>query len=153
MKITQQGFSLIELMIVVAIIGIISGIAYPSYQETIRKSKRKDIQAEMLNVAGLFEREYTKNGSYTAILNDPTVLTYSEIDNDFYTMPAQSAKNYSFRVNVVASPPSFELFARPEGELASSKDGPMLLTSSGQRGWAKGEGESFKNTNGFNNEW
>jgi type IV pilus assembly protein PilE len=153
MKATQHGFTLIELMIVVAIIGIISGIAYPSYQETIRESKRKDIQAEMLKVAGLFEREYTKNGSYTNILRDPAALTYAKIDNDFYRMPAQSAKNYSFRVTVVASPPSFALFARPEGGLEKSVDGPMLLTSSGQRAWAEGEDKTQKRLNKFKTDW
>lgn len=60
----QKGFTLIELMIVVAIIGIISAIAYPSYQESVRKSNRADGKATLNDVAQRLQRCFTAYSSY-----------------------------------------------------------------------------------------
>ena len=50
------GFTLIELMIVVAVVAILVAIAYPSYQEQIRKSRRAQAKADLVEYAGLAER-------------------------------------------------------------------------------------------------
>ncbi|HQQ74487.1 MAG TPA: type IV pilin protein [Pseudomonadales bacterium] len=60
----EKGFTLIELMIVVAIIAIISAIAYPSYQDSVRKSNRSDAMDTMLDTAQRMERCYSTYGSY-----------------------------------------------------------------------------------------
>lgn len=59
-----QGMTLIELMIVVAIIGILAAIAYPSYAEYTRRGNRADAQAVMMEAAQFLERYYTTNGTY-----------------------------------------------------------------------------------------
>lgn len=61
----QTGFTLIELMIVVAIIGIISAIAYPSYMESVRKSNRADGKAALNDVSQRLQRCFTAYSSYT----------------------------------------------------------------------------------------
>ncbi|MBB5210911.1 type IV pilin protein [Microbulbifer hydrolyticus] len=61
---SQKGFTLIELMIVVAIIGIIAGIAYPSYMESVRKSNRADAKASLNDVAQRLQRCYTVYNKY-----------------------------------------------------------------------------------------
>lgn len=66
-KPAQGGFTLIELMIVVAIIGIIAGIAYPSYMESVRKSNRADAKAELSDVAQRLQRCFT---AYSAFNHD-----------------------------------------------------------------------------------
>ncbi len=58
------GFTLIELMIVVAIVGILAAIAYPSYQDQIRKGRRADAMARMAELQQAYERWYTTNNTY-----------------------------------------------------------------------------------------
>lgn len=63
---TQQGFTLIELLVVIAIIGIIAAIAYPSYTESVLKSKRSDARIALTEAATRQEREFAQSGSYVA---------------------------------------------------------------------------------------
>jgi type IV pilus assembly protein PilE len=60
----SPGFTLIELMVVVAIIGILASLAYPSYVDSVRKSNRADAKSTMLQVASQEERYYTENNVY-----------------------------------------------------------------------------------------
>ena len=58
---TAGGFTLIELMVVVAVIGILSAIAYPSYAEYLRKSRRTDGRRALLEAAGAMEKYFSAN--------------------------------------------------------------------------------------------
>ncbi|QQP98066.1 type IV pilin protein [Lysobacter enzymogenes] len=60
----QRGFTLIELMIAVAVVGILIGIAVPTYQDSVRKSRRAQAKADLTEVAQAMERYYTVNNSY-----------------------------------------------------------------------------------------
>lgn len=64
----QQGFSLMELMIVVAIVGILAGIAYPSYQNYVLRSGRADGQAKLMEIIQAQERFYSQNQTYVTNL-------------------------------------------------------------------------------------
>lgn len=73
MKTSYQGFTLIELMIAVAIVGILVSIGYPSYTEHIKKAKRAEAQAALMSLASAMERwKLNNNGVYTDGINNPT---------------------------------------------------------------------------------
>ncbi len=62
----QPGFTLIEIMVVVAIIGILAAIAYPSYQDSIRKSRRAEARAALQHMMEMQERYYSVKNTYLA---------------------------------------------------------------------------------------
>lgn len=70
-SILLRGFTLIEIVIVLAIVGILAAITYPSYQDSIRKSRRADAKTALLEVAQREERFYSVNNQYTNVLVGP----------------------------------------------------------------------------------
>lgn len=75
MKPKSSGFTLIELMVVVAIVGIIAAIAYPSYMDSIRKSSRVEAKSELMDIAQRLQKCFTANGKF----NDPKCPVYVDL--------------------------------------------------------------------------
>lgn len=87
-----KGFTLIELMIVMVIIGILGAIAYPAYSNHLQKSRRVDAQAALLELAQYMERYYTTNGTYVG-----AVLPFTASPKD------DATKYYNLSVTGVAA--------------------------------------------------
>ncbi|ERS87101.1 hypothetical protein Q667_15595 [Marinobacter sp. C1S70] len=126
----SRGFTLIELMIVVAIIGIIASIAYPSYQENVRKTRRANAQADLLELAQWMERQYAQDYSYLVGGNQPTL--------PFTSSPRTGTAFYaiSFSGNVTQN--GFTLQAQPSGDQAQDKCGTLTLDNAGSKSATKG---------------
>lgn len=86
-----KGFTLIEIMIVVAIIGILASIAYPSYQESVRKSGRTDGKITLAQYAALQERYYTNNDTYASSLGATQLDVSTDSLEGYYTISVANA--------------------------------------------------------------
>ena len=99
----MTGFTLTELMITVALVGILGTIAYPSYLDQVRKSRRTDAKASLINLAGLMEQHFSRNNTYAnATIAGGTasdVLSDADTPEDWYTLSitAQSATTYTLQ--------------------------------------------------------
>lgn len=120
----QMGFTLIELMIVIAIIGVLGAIAYPSYSEYVRKGHRADARAGLLQAQLWLERSATATGVYPTAL--PANLTWSADTTKRYTIGFVNG-NTNAAYTLTATPKS-------PGPQASDKCGTYTLSNTGLRG-------------------
>lgn len=138
-KAFASGFTLIELMIVVAIIAILAAIAYPAYQDSVRKSKRADAKAAVLELAQWMERNYTLTNRYNRAVGDTTDQTAAQMTAKlpFNQSPRDSTKAYDLSVSAVATN-SFTISAAPTGGQTSDACKTLTLTSTGAKGVSSG---------------
>lgn len=129
----QKGFSLLELMIVVAIIGILAAIAIPSYQSYVQKARRADAQAALTEMAQAMEAAYARNFSYEnqaagpADTGTPTAAILRSSSVDFYTLTiSAAAKN------------SYTLDAAPSGAQTQDMCGTLSIDNTGKKTANKG---------------
>ncbi|KPC52149.1 type IV pilin protein [Amantichitinum ursilacus] len=91
---SNQGFTLMELMIILAIVAILTGVAIPLYQTTVMKSRRTTAQTALLDVASREERFFAANNSYTS---DLSALGYG-VSSSSTSMPIPDSTNHFYDV-------------------------------------------------------
>jgi type IV pilus assembly protein PilE len=118
---SNRGFTLIELMIVVAILAIVVTWGYSSYRDTVMKANRAEGVGELLTIADKMERYYADQGRYdTAVLAD---IHGTSSENGYYGFSITSADTIQFTIA-----------AAPQGTQADdAKCGTFTLTSQGTR--------------------
>lgn len=94
----NKGFTLVELMIVVAIIGILAAIAYPSYVQYLQKSRRAEARAALSGAVQALERYYTERNTYaTATLGTGGIFPNTS-EHGFYTLTLVTPTSTSYRL-------------------------------------------------------
>lgn len=96
----QQGFTLIELMVVAVIMAILAASAYPIYQHFVRKTREENVRADLINNAHLLESYYMKNKTFSTFTNDK--LTQGK-SSDFFTISG-AYQNSSYRLTATPTP-------------------------------------------------
>lgn len=122
----SSGFTLIELMITVAVVGILAAIAYPSYIDQMRKSRRAEAQALLMSIAALQQQFLLDTRTYAS---DLAALNY--------TTPTTVARFYTVAVSPAAVPPpvvpTFTLTAVPTGGQALDTCATLSVSANGAK--------------------
>jgi len=128
-KSAARGITLIELMIVVAVIGILASVAYPSYRDYVLRAARADARVALLDNAQFLERNYTLTNNYNVAAGGGSIST-SSLPRQ--TTPESGAARYN--ITLVVNAQTYTLTATPTGAQASDTCGALTLTNTGLRG-------------------
>lgn len=137
-----NGFTLIELMITVAIVGILAGVALPAYNSYVARARRADARTQLTQAAQFMQRFYSANDSYSTARDSTAVLT--AMPSNLKVSPATGTAVYQLSTSITTagsysgtfSTNSYTLTMAPiaGGLAANDKCGMLTLDSTGVRG-------------------
>jgi type IV pilus assembly protein PilE len=123
MRFAQRGFSLIELMVTVAVVGILASIAYPAYTSNVIKSNRASAQAVLMEIAQKESQYVVDNRTYAGDVSTLGV-----------TVPTKVSDLYAIAISVPSTtPPSFTVTATPVSGGRQASDGTLSINSAGAK--------------------
>ena len=140
----QAGFSIVELMIVVAIIALLAGIGVPSYRDYVNKAKRTEGKAALTAAAARMERYYTQNNCYpSSACGNPTsadsatALTNAGIPG----FSGDTASKAAYNISLTVTPQAFTVTATPRAPFTDPLCGNLTLANTGRK-WTQSNGTS-----------
>ncbi|TQV76832.1 prepilin-type N-terminal cleavage/methylation domain-containing protein [Aliikangiella marina] len=121
-----KGFTLVELLIVVAIVGVIAAVAYPSYTDYVVRGKRAEAMAALTNAAQAMERHRVANYSYTLAGGLGDVFSTQ--------VPVDGSATAYYTLSAATTATTYTLTATPIGSMAGLDDA-LTLTNTGAKTW------------------
>lgn len=138
----SSGFSLIELMVTVTIIGILTAIAYPAYQDSVRNSRRAEAQGALVALGNAMERVFTQNNTYRPGGTTPALGTGAGAIFPSQAPLDGATKYYNLSIsNISAS--TYTVRATPIASTSQASNGMMELDHTGAKRWDKNNDGSF----------
>jgi type IV pilus assembly protein PilE len=125
-----RGFTLVELMIVVAVMAILTAIAYPIYQDQVRKSRRAAVKGSILQVSQFMERHYTENMRYSD--SGGNSLSMDDVYNASF-MEDRNTVEQHYTLNLTSNGTTYSVQAVPKSGQSGDKCGTLALASTGNR--------------------
>lgn len=130
----ERGFTLMELMIVVAIIGVLAAVALPAYQQYVIRSNRADMQAELVQIAQRIQNHKVLYGSYTGVaLTQPNIYgaaVFPRTGKALYDVTLNAGQ----RDGLVTD---WTIQATPISSTIQKDNGSILLNDLGYKCWVK----------------
>lgn len=120
----QRGFTLIEVMIAVAVVGILVSLAYPSFVAEIRKSRRAEAQQVLMDVASRQQQRRLDTRSF---------VTGASVTATGATVPASVSSHYTIRFEPAATVDAFIAEAVPTGSQASDRCGTLRVNQNNEK--------------------
>ena len=130
---SAAGFSLIELLVVLVIVGILSAIALPNYRQHIQRGHRAEAAGALLEAQHFMERYYSAHGRYDGSAKEPGKPP--ELPLRLQGIPAGADLRYQLSLES-ATVNAYELNAMPVGSMAGDKCGTLTLNQTGLKGLA-----------------
>lgn len=139
------GFTLMEVMITAAIIGILAAVALPSYEFAMRAARRAEAQGCLMELQNFMERFYTLNSSYRCTQTQAPTCTAADTDPvlPFAEAPKEGVKVYDLTLSFNDDATAYTLTATPKAGTGQEHDGNMELDSTGARRWDKDNDGSY----------
>lgn len=123
-----RGFSLVELMVVLLILGLLVSLAWPGYRRHVQRGHRAEAIAALLEARLFMERHYAVQGRYTTAAGSAPALPQT-----LQVVPAQGVPRYRL-VLLSADASGFVLQADPQPPMADDPCGSLSLSSTGLKG-------------------